>query len=142
MVSDPCSTIQSLLEAGWTATNTDGRKPLIFTSASKKQIDFSRQDAVKLYVPTGTSYEKNGIGRGSRRRVQAVTVDLFTSESLDHYYKMETEVVRVLGSSILNPDGNFHLLDPDGTFTKVDFYPGHYHSAIDVKLIVKTEART
>jgi len=141
MTVDPCSTIQSILDTYWTVTNTDGRKPVIYVSGDKKQLDFSRQDAIKLYEPMGAEYSKNSLGKVTRRKKQTVTIDIFTSDSKSHYYKMETEVVRILNTKILVPDANFDILDPDGQVMKVEFYPGHYHSALDVALEICNENR-
>jgi len=141
MTVDPCATLKSLLSASWTSANTDGVKPHIYISHEEKNPNYPGKDAIKLYAPMGASYKKNAIGTLTRRKEQKVTVDIFTTSSAAHYYKLETEIMRILNDNIIHPDANFDILDPDGEVLKLEFFPGHYHGAVDVTLRIDNEAR-
>ena len=107
MITDPLSTITTLLSGNWNADNTDSVTPTFKNRFDGKRTDAAEGDFILVYS-TSTLPERNSIGATTRRRLENVSVDIRTmyggndfASTRTHFIKLIKEVDRILGANIL-----------------------------------------
>ena len=98
--SESIPLLKTLFTADWNRANTSQRKPVIddITSVDPgigKRLDLRRQDAVLFYETAHNEEQPELLYDFVNTRVN-ITIDIRTTLSRDHLYKMENEVRRII----------------------------------------------
>jgi hypothetical protein len=143
---DVLSMIVDILTDNWTKERTDLKTPVIDAIQNVKRIpreEMSMQgiDYVLVYE-LRTRFEKNSIGKLTKRIINPVSIDIRTMNSREHFEKLFREVDRILNSVIVNPTSEFDILDPDGGFIDLsDRSVGLWRGVYDVSIERGNSAR-
>jgi len=92
--------LKSLFSDGWNRANTSQRKPVIdditnIEPGKGKRLDLTRQDAVLFYETAHNEEQPELLYDFVNTRIN-ITVDMRTTYSRDHLYKMENEMRRLV----------------------------------------------
>ena len=92
--------LKSLFSDGWNRANTGQRKPVIdditnIEPGKGKRLDLTRQDAVLFYETAHNEEQPELLYDFVNTRIN-ITVDMRTTYSRDHLYKMENEMRRLV----------------------------------------------
>tara|TARA_R100001082_G_scaffold102751_1_gene73049 strand:+ start:2473 stop:2922 length:450 start_codon:yes stop_codon:yes gene_type:complete len=106
--------MKSLFDEGWNRANTNQRKPVIddITTVDPgrgKRLDLTRQDAVLFYETAHNEEQPELLYDFVNTRIN-ITIDMRTTLSRDHLYKMENEVRRVIHDNRKGDGVNFDRL--------------------------------
>jgi len=129
----------------WTSANTDSKTPTFAKITSYKRIEQNNNQDWILLHRVRPSREAAGIGTGSKVLNDEVDIDIrvFGANQEAHFYKVITEMERILDTKIISPFSGYQILDPDyGSGQDLsDKYRGIWRLLITIKLINYNTAR-
>lgn len=124
-ITDPLSTLKTLLNNKWTASNTDNVTPVIDLMFNVKRFGgFSESADYVLMYQIATTTKANAVGGLSRNVDEAITIEVSctatpsstrstreTTSTRAHIIKVMKEVDRIMWANKDNPDSNYNYLD-------------------------------
>lgn len=143
--ADPESDIKTLLTNGWTAANTDSLTPDFQISSDpseSKRVDLVNNSAVIVIYERNRQNIKNSTGKLTKRQAYNLSLKVLCQKSRSHFLKVFGEAERILDANIVDPNANYDILDPTGTYpSKNNSTKGLWVATIDFQLIKSNVTR-
>ena len=144
VITDPVLSTVNILSDNWDSSNTADNTPPIEAIYDVKRIGglTANKDHVGVYEIATTNIT-NSFGTGSREIRATVSIDIRTTVSRVRLNLLLTEVDRIIGENMINPDSDWNLIDPDDggwqDFSNKKFKL--YRKVYDIELIKCSETR-
>ncbi len=134
VISDPVTSVSTLLTSNWDASNTDSTTPTISDSWDLGKKDLSRGDVIRLYEVAGT-HSPNGFGTTLDKGAWRISIDISTKNSRSRLRKLYGEVVRLLRANKTSPFTDYQLVYPTSRIDHTDKLNRWYRYVLDCEVI-------
>ena len=133
VISDPVTSVKTLLSANWVAGNTDSTTPTFGESWELGKKNLQDGDVIYLYEVSGT-HEVGLVGKTLDRGTWSVSVDMSTPTSRSHLRNMYGEVLRILRAKEVDPNSSYQLLRPVSRVDNTDKNKRWFRYVLDLEL--------
>ena len=133
VISDPVTSVRTLLSGNWNASNTDDTTPTISDSWDLGKKNLNRGDVIRLYEVAGT-HNPNGFGTNLDKGVWRVSIDISTKASRSRLRKLYGEVLRLLRANKSNPFTDYDLIAPTSRVDQTDKLNRWYRYVLDCEV--------
>jgi len=134
VISDPVTSVSTLLTNSWTASNTDNTTPTISDSWDLGKKNLNRGDVIRLYEVAGT-HTPNSFGSGLDKGSWRISIDISTKVSRSRLRKLYGEVLRLLRANKSSPFTDYQLVSPTSRVDQTDKLNRWYRYVLDCEVI-------
>ena len=134
VISDPVSSVRTLLTSNWSSGNTDDTTPTISDSWDLGKKNLNRGDVIRLYEVAGT-HEPNAFGSGLDKGSWRISIDISTKSSRSRLRKLYGEVLRLLRANKTDPFTDYQMVYPTSRVDQTDKLNRWYRYVLDCEVV-------
>lgn len=134
VITDPVTTVVSLLGDNWVAGNVDSTTPTIDESWDLGKTNLKRGDFVRCYEVSGV-HGPSQVGKGLDKGEWKISIDISTAVSRSRLRKIYGEVVRILRAYETSPGTDYNLVRATSRVDQTDKQRRWFRYVLDCDLI-------
>jgi len=134
VISDPVTTVVSLLGDNWVAGNVDSTTPTIDESWDLGKTNLKNGDFVRCYEVSGT-HGPAEVGKGLDKGEWRISIDISTAVSRSRLRKIYGEVMRILRANETAPGTDYNLVRATSRVDQTDKQRRWFRYVLDCNLI-------